>query len=119
MFGRASSFNKDISSWNTAAVTNMYQMFPCFFVQQGHLLVEHGGSDGLERHVLQCDCMARKLPSRGRNFEYRWSTFCLVIHSESSTSTATARFYHWCEPSPQNFALAALFAGVLSFFTKK
>ena len=27
MFGRASSFNKDISSWNTAAVTNMYQMF--------------------------------------------------------------------------------------------
>ena len=52
-FGDKSTFNGDISKWNTGKVTNMYHMFLVrFCVQPRHWELEHRESDYYESMFL-------------------------------------------------------------------
>ena len=44
-FGGKSTFNGDISKWDTGQVTTMYDMFYRFCVQPRHWELEHSASD--------------------------------------------------------------------------
>ena len=56
-FGGKSTFNGDISKWDTAKVTNMYLCFIRFCVQPRHWELEHRESDYYEFYVLFRFCV--------------------------------------------------------------
>ena len=117
MFGRASSFNKDISSWNTAAVTNMYQMF------------QHASS--FNKDISSWNTAA---VTDWSGMFYNATAWLASFHRVDGTSSTDGPLSAWSFiPSPpppppplgftsgasrltQNFALAALFAGVLILY---